>query len=620
MRFDFLERPYDFIRAIFLVVESAGGIFATIKRLYQIYRSEGYVKLLYKVKSYLLHSSYPKWIKHYDLVTDNVRDCLLSKSDKFNVKPKISVLIPTYNPKIEWLEEVIDSVRNQIYENWELCIADDASTDERVIETLRKYQQLDKRIKVVYRKVNGHISATSNSALEVVEGEWVALLDHDDLLNEAALVWVVDAINNNPDIKLIYSDEDRINSKGVRYSPYFKCDWNRDLFYSQNMFSHLGVFRTDILSKVKGFRLGMEGSQDYDLVLRCLEYTADNEIYHIPKVLYHWRVHSESTALSLDAKPYAVIAGEKALNDYFQRSNIKSSAEFVGNGYRVRYLIDGEQPKVTIIITVKSDIKYVPRLINDILLNSEYKNVELMVFSRESYEEDLKSICEKFIKNEKVSFHSYKNYGYLEKNNLVNISKGEYICFINSTIGVKDPDWLNELLGIAAQEKVGFVGPKILYTNDDVKSLGLILGVNNFVGFASNKLSGNSVGYHGRGSLISGFSVISDECMMIRKSIFLFAGGFNEQEYQTLGNEMDFCLRLKQQSFRNICTPYSQVYSHSDEEKIEFSENDSLAFHDIELLKERYKTYFLSDPAYSPNLTNDRCCFTLAWPPRVPAC
>ena len=274
-------------------------------------------------------NDYEEWIRRYDTLTDESRSRMRERIEGFEHKPLISIVMPTYNSELKWLVEAIESVRMQIYTNWELCIADDASTNKNVRPILERFAEKDVRIKVFFREKNGHISASSNSALNLVTGEYIALLDHDDLLPEHALFWVADAINNNPDAQLIYSDEDKIDKTGRRYEPYFKSDWNPDLFLSQNMISHLGVYRADLIKRVGGFREGYEGSQDYDLALRCIEQIDSHTIVHIPRILYHWRSHPGSTAQAGSEKNYALYAGERALNDHFTRIGVSANAELL---------------------------------------------------------------------------------------------------------------------------------------------------------------------------------------------------------------------------------------------------------------------------------------------------
>ncbi|MDR8731964.1 Chondroitin synthase [Burkholderia pseudomultivorans] len=355
-------------------VAGDGGLRLVVRKAYGIFRREG----LAGVKSRIAWlragapgvvdpNLYAEWVRRYDQIDDATRIAILGRISGFASAPLISVVMPVYNPDPKWLAEAIESIRGQLYPYWELCIADDVSTDPAIRPLLERYASQDQRIKVAFREKNGHISAASNTALELVTGTWVALFDHDDLLPEHALYCVADAIVRDPSIRMIYSDEDKIDGAGKRREPYFKCDWNPDLFLSQNMFSHLGVYQKALLDEVGGFREGYEGSQDYDLALRCVERAGAGAIHHIPRVLYHWRVHAESTASGTDAKPYAVVAGERALNDHFDRMGIHAMAEYAGNGYRARYEMPNPAPLVSLIIPTRNGLDLLRQCIRSIV-------------------------------------------------------------------------------------------------------------------------------------------------------------------------------------------------------------------------------------------------------------
>ena len=299
--------------------------------------------------------SYARWVEQFDTINDIDRLGMYEEIGNWKLKPLLSIIMPVYNPPIEMLREAIESVKAQVYFNWELCIADDASTDEKVRLFLDQSVQADHRIKVIYREENGHISKASNSALDIADGEFIVLMDNDDALPEHALFWVAKTINKYPDAAIIYSDEDKIDEQGVRSAPYFKTDWNPYLFRSHNMISHLGVYRKALVERVGKFRLGMEGSQDYDLALRCSEQVDSAQIIHIPRVLYHWRMHAGSTAMSGDEKPYAQNAGQKALDEHLKRSGIAGHAELLDFGmYRVHYDLPERKPLVSLIIPTRN--------------------------------------------------------------------------------------------------------------------------------------------------------------------------------------------------------------------------------------------------------------------------
>ncbi len=300
-------------------------------------------------------SSYEDWVNAYDTITDLDRNRIRERIEELKHRPLISIIMPVYNTNEKWLRLAIDSVLAQLYLEWELCIADDASTAPHVRRILEEYQSKDPRIKVVFRKNNGHISAASNSALELATGEWIALLDHDDELPEYALYMVSEEINTYPQVRIIYSDEDRIDEQGVRYSPYFKSNWNPDLFLSQNVISHLGVYHASLVREASGFRKGFEGSQDYDLALRIVERIMANQIRHIPHVLYHWRAVEGSVADRVDAKSYAYEAARTALQQHLDRQKISAyvTTAHSYSMHRVIYKLPEHLPKVSIIIPTK---------------------------------------------------------------------------------------------------------------------------------------------------------------------------------------------------------------------------------------------------------------------------
>ena len=566
-------------------------------------------------------NDYGLWVDAYSAFTQKSADEMSKRMASFKVCPLISILIPTYNPPEQWLIDAIESVREQIYSNWELCIADDASTNSSIRSILKEYAEKDNRIKVTFREINGHISAASNSALELASGEWVALLDQDDLLSIDALYWVVNAINQNPECKLIYSDEDKVNEFGKRFDPYFKSDWNRDLFYSQNMISHLGVYKADLLRDVGGFRIGLEGSQDYDLALRFIENIDDCRIHHIARVLYHWRVHAGSTASSADAKPYAMIAGERALNEHFLRQGIGARAELIGFGYRVHYEIPQKPPLVSIIIPTRNGLDLLRNCIVSLIENTVYKNYEIIIIDNGSddnkiieYFDYLKSQYNIKIIRDDGPF----NYSALN-NSAVKLAKGELIALINNDLRVISPDWLSEMVGIALQPKVGAVGARLWYPDNTLQHGGVILGLgaSGVAGHAHHRMQKGHNGYFGRANLINSFSAVSAACLLVRKTVFESVGGLNEVDLKVAFNDVDFCLRLKEAGYRNVWTPYADLYHYESATRgVEDSPERLSRFNsEVEYMKNRWGSLLDNDPYYNKNLSTSRGDFSLKWPP-----
>ena len=567
-------------------------------------------------------NDYKEWIRRYDTITDEIRVMMQKQVYRFKKMPLITVLMPVYNSNPEWLVEAIESVRKQIYPKWELCIADDGSTIKTMQDILERYAKEDSRIKVVFRERNGHISASSNSALEQAAGEYIALLDHDDLLAEHALYWVTDAINAQPIAKLIYSDEDKIDQNGRRYDPYFKSDWNPDLFLSHNMISHLGVYRADLVRKIGGFREGYEGSQDYDLALRCVEQVDRNEIVHIPRVLYHWRSHPGSTAQAGSEKDYALLAGARALNDHFGRIGISASAELLEFGmYRAHYNIPTPVPLVSLIIPTRNSLNLLKQCVDSILDKTTYENYEIIIVDNNS--EDVKTLeyLAGLIKDKRIRvLRDERTFNFSALNNsAVQQANGEFIGLINNDIEVITHQWLDEMVSLASQTGVGAVGACLWYPNNTLQHGGCATGILGVAGHLHRHLPKGHFGYFGRAKLIQTLSVVTAACMVIRKSIYQGVGGLDEINLKVAFNDVDFCLRVREAGYRNIWTPYAELYHHESASRgLEDTAEKQLRFRDeVCFMQKRWGETLFYDPAYNPNLTLEREDFSLAWPPRV---
>ncbi|WP_230624900.1 MULTISPECIES: glycosyltransferase family 2 protein [Burkholderia] len=601
----------------------SGGLRVAARKAYGVFRREGLTGVRNRI-TWLRAGApggvdpmlYAEWIDRYDRIDDAARAAVRERIAGFQNRPLISVVMPVYNPNPVWLVEAIESIRNQLYSHWELCIADDVSTDPAIRPLLERYASEDPRIKVAFREKNGHISAASNTALALVTGTWVALFDHDDLLPEHALYCVADAADRNPSIRLIYSDEDKIDESGVRREPYFKCDWNPDLFLSQNMFSHLGVFQKALLDEVGGFREGYEGSQDYDLALRCIERTGTAAIHHIPRVLYHWRVHAESTASGTDAKPYAVVAGERALGDHFARMGIRGSIEYAGNGYRARYALPDPVPLVSLIIPARNECVLIQRCIESIVGKTRYANYEILILDNGSddratldYLASLQADGRiRVLRNERpLSFSASCNAG-------VEAANGEIVGLLDSGAEVISPQWLAEMVGVALQPGVGAVGAKLLYPNGAVQHAGIVLGLGGVAGHVHRNVPRTSFGYGGRASLIGAFSAVTAACMIVRKSVYRHVAGFNEKDLGVAFGDIDFCLRLRDAGYRNVWTPYAELYRHEPQTQSDEQQPVEPA---VRYMRSRWAALLHADPFYSPNLTLDDEDINLAWPPRV---
>ncbi|WP_110631114.1 glycosyltransferase family 2 protein [Salinicola salarius] len=525
-------------------------------------------------------------------------------------KPTISVLVPVYNPRLEWLRECLDSVLEQTYACWQLCIADDASTDTAVRDLLAEYAVRDDRIQIAYRSENGHICAASNSALDLVRGEFVALLDHDDMLTPNALFHIVEALQRHPEAGLLYSDEDKINEAGERYDPHFKPQWNPDLLLAQNYLSHLGVYRTNLVREVGGFREGFEGSQDHDLALRCTARLAPSQIVHIPHVLYHWRAGEGSTAKGSEGKDYTSESGLKAVRSYLASHHPSARAEHgqYPNTYRVHWPLPEPAPLVSLLVPTRDRVEILRPCVDAILERTDYPNFELLILDNQS------TCAETLAYMHKVSerdsrvrvLHWNQPFNYSAINNFgARKARGDIIGLVNNDIEPINSGWLTEMVGQATRPEIGCVGAKLYYPNETVQHAGVILGIGGVAGHAHKYFSRNSPGYFTRLHLAHNLSAVTAACLLVRRSVFEQVDGLNETHLPVAFNDVDFCLKVRKAGYRNLWTPYAELYHH---ESVSRGQDDNAkkrarAAGEVAYMRKAWGPALDSDPAYNPNLT-----------------
>ncbi|WP_444912188.1 glycosyltransferase family 2 protein [Microbulbifer sp. PAAF003] len=534
-------------------------------------------------------------------------------------RPLISIILPTYNTDIELLSSCINSVLAQSYSHWELCIADDASCQAQVKSCLEKYQKLDQRIKVIFRTANGHISAASNSALSLAGGEYIALLDHDDTLAPFALQRVAQSIVENPQLQLVYSDEDKIDEQGVRFDPHFKPGWNPDLLLSQNYICHLTVLRRELVERVGGFRAGFEGSQDHDLLLRCMPYLNKENVAHIPEVLYHWRAISGSTAQESCAKDYAASAGLRAVSDYLGSEGLKARAlpGVAPNSYRVRWDISEPPPLVSLLIPTRDSLDILKPCVEAILTRTCYPNFELLILDNQSRcEATLHFLDEVRATDSRVSVHRWDHpFNYSAINNFgVSLAKGEIIGLINNDIEPINDEWLTEMVGQVQRPEIGCVGAKLYYPNDTIQHGGVILGIGGVAGHSHKYFSRHEYGYFSRLHLVQNLSAVTAACLLIRKSVFLEVAGLDAENLAVAFNDVDLCLKVREAGYRNLWTPYAELYHH---ESVSRGADNTLAKRrraqrEAEYMRARWGGLLDTDPAYNPHLTLIHEDFSLA--------
>ncbi len=568
--------------------------------------------------------SYAAWVKQFDTVGPRERIGLRRDLRVLPRHPRISIVMPVYNPDLVHLSSAIDSVRAQIYENWELCIADDASTDPSVTTSLKQYATADSRIKVTFRERNGHIAACSNSALELATGEWVALLDQDDLLAEHALAVVAATIGEYPEAGLIYSDEDKIDQSGARCCPFFKPDWNPELLLGQNYINHLATYRYALLREVRGFREGYEGAQDYDLALRCAEKLQLAQIKHIPRVLYHWRMVEGSAAALPKAKPYAPEAARRAIADHLKRTNVPADVVACPENEawsRVIYGLSSPCPLVSIIVPTRDKVTLLRRCLASIRQKTDYGAIEIVIVDNGSTDPETHAFFRDLVQD--ASIQIVNDPDEFNFSRLINrgaaVARGEILALVNNDIEAEEPDWLREMVSHAVRPEIGAVGARLWYPDGKLQHAGVVLGLHGVASHAFQRFPPQPIAPMNRTFVLSqNYSAVTAACMLVRKTIFDDLGGFDENLANNF-NDVDFCLRLRERGWEIIWTPFANLIHRESASRGRDSASGESAqlSREATYMQEKWSKQLWRDPFYSPNLSHS-VAFTLAWPPRIP--
>jgi glycosyltransferase involved in cell wall biosynthesis len=561
--------------------------------------------------------SYDNWLKEFDRLTIDDRKAIAARISQLLYRPRISVIMPVYNAPDKWLRRAIDSVREQIYPDWELCIADDASTKPHVRRILEQAAASDQRIKVIYRPKNGHISAASNTALKIATGDFVVLLDHDDELAPHALYMVAEELSVHADADLIYSDEDKIDERGHRYDPFFKPDWNPDLLDSINYVAHLTCLRTSLAREVGAFRAGVEGSQDFDLILRAS--TRAKRIRHIPHVLYHWRSIDGSTATRTVNKDYAQSAGLKALRGRYPGYEVLPGP--LPTTYRVRRPLPPAPPLVSLLIPTRDGYALLEQAVRSILEKTTYRHYELVIVDNQSSDLRTLEYLEGLRRSGKARILRYDfPFNYSRINNFaVREARGEAVALLNDDIEVIEPDWLTEMVSHALRPEIGAVGCKLLYPNRTIQHAGVLMGLFGVAGHVFRGLPEDAPGYFGRAQLTQNLSACTAACLVVRKSVYDEVGGLDEKNLPVAFNDIDFCLRLIESGYRNLYTPFAMLFHHESATRghDETPEKRDRFRRETEFMRRRWGRKLDRDGAYNPNLSLRSLYTELAWPSRA---
>ena len=569
-------------------------------------------------------ADYKSWVRMYDTLTPEDATAIKADIARLPARPRFSVVMPVYNTPETYLREALDSVLAQFYPDWELCIADDASTAPHVQKVLAEYKARDSRIKVVRRETNGHISAASNSALDLATGDFVALMDHDDRLPPHALYIVAAELAQHPDTDILYSDEDKIDADGERYDPHFKSDFNLDLLHGQNMVNHLGVFRRSLIEQAGRFRLGFEGSQDYDLTLRAVEATEPARIRHIPAILYHWRVFPDSAAFSTVDLPRATAAAHKALTEHFQRRGVAATVETspsTARFTRIRYALPAKLPRVSLIVPTRDKVDLLKGCVDGLLHRTDYPDLEILIVDNNSEEAATFAYFDTLKDEPRVRVLTYKApFNYSSINNFAAAeATGELLGLINNDIEVMEPGWLAEMVSHALRPEVGAVGAKLYYADGTIQHAGVVTGICGVAGHVHKGLTRDAYGYFSRAQLTQDLSCVTAACLILRKEIFDEVGGLNSEKLAVAFNDVDFCLRIREKGHLVVWTPFAELYHLESASRGPDTAPDKVKrfMGEVAYMQERWGDSLLADPYYNPNLTLDAENFGLAFPPRT---
>ncbi|WP_212647223.1 glycosyltransferase family 2 protein [Candidatus Enterococcus clewellii] len=592
-----------------------------IKKARMVIKTEGYrrfIKAVFrKLKRRALPDqpkqvSYQEWIVHH---LPDEHELKQQRVHSFDYRPLISIVIPLYKTPEHYLTQLIASVKAQTYENWELCLSDGSGENSPIRSLLEKFESEDERIKAVHNERQLHISDNTNEAIKIASGDYIAFADHDDLLTANALFENVSLINKHPDAEVIYSDEDKVDEAGQYVQPHFKPDFSIDMLCSVNYICHFTVVKREIIDRVGMLRSAFDGAQDHDFMLRCVE--ATSYIYHIPKILYHWRISEDSTSENPESKRYAIDAGKKAVQEHYDRVGIKATVEdgeYFGL-YRTR-LQRSSDPLVSIIIPNKDHVDDLKLCIDSIEEKSTYKNYEYIIIENNSTEDETFDYYEQLkAANPRVKIVTYEgtfNYSAIN-NHGASFASGDYYLFMNNDVEIINPETIEELLNYAMREDVGIVGSRLYYPDGTIQHAGVVVGLGGVAAHSfANHVPGDT-GYFHRIIITQNCSAVTAACMMVKRSVFEEVQGFSEK-LAVAFNDIDFCLKVRALGKLIVYNPYAELYHYESKsrgiedtpEKIQRFQNE------IAVFQSRWPDIIEhGDPYYNVNLSLDTQNFAL---------
>ncbi|WP_430424366.1 glycosyltransferase family 2 protein [Phenylobacterium sp.] len=571
----------------------------------------------------LSYGDYLDWVATYDTLSPTDRQAIRAHIERMTHRPLISVVMPVYARSPDLIVKAIASVRAQLYPHWELCIADDASPDPAVWKALQKQAASDPRIKVFRRAENGNICAATNSALTLATGEFVALMDHDDILPERALYEVAALLQDHPDADLIYSDEDKIDTNGRRYEPYFKTAWNPELILSQNFVSHLGVYRRSIVEAIGGLRVGFEGSQDYDLALRVSEQSSPSRIHHIPWVLYHWRQEGGPETFSQAFMDRCADAARRAVDEHLVRTgqtrvtvaNLEDSPGWVG----VRRAPPEPRPLVSIIVPTRDRAELLAQCADGVLNQTAYDPLELLIVDNGSVEPETAALFDRLRKDPRVRILPAPGpFNFSALNNMAAAQAlGEILLLLNNDISMLHDDWLDAMVAQAVRPNVGAVGARLLFPDGAVQHAGVVIGMGGVAGHLCYGAPGDNGGYYRHLLTPRNVTAVTAACLAIRKSVYDEVGGLDAERLTVAFNDVDLCLKVRAAGYDIVWTPYAELVHHESASRGEDREPEAQARFNAEIaaMKSRWGRALDQDPFHNPLFDLRHSDYKLASPP-----
>ena len=570
-------------------------------------------------------TGYKSWVSAYDELSDADRASIQRHVSQLEARPVISVVMATYDTAPDVLREALDSVVDQLYPSWQLSICDDASPGTATWAVLEEYAARDARIVVRRRAGNSGIARATNDALDGATGEFVAFMDHDDVITEHALYLVALELLRHPEADLVYSDEDKLDGDGHRYEPHFKPQWNPDLLLAQNYMSHLTVVRRSLLSELGGLRTDLDGAQDHDLALRITHATTPERIRHVPYVLYHWRQHASSGSFSATRLAEAAAASRRAVSDHLVRTGASGAvvepSPRVASWNRVVWPLPDPAPAVTVIIPTRDRMSLLRECLTGLLERTDYPALHVLVVDNDSSEPETLAYLDRVVADPRVEvLRAPGPFNYSAINNrAVQAAETPLVLLLNNDIVVRDRDWLREMVSQATRPGVGIVGARLVYADERVQHAGVILGIGGVAGHSHKYANPLDIGYFGRLVLAQDVSAVTGACMLMHRDLFLQAGGLDEVDLSVAFNDVDLCLKVRVAGHRVVWTPYAELYHlESASRGVEASHAQIARFNrESAVMRDRWGSWLRDDPAYNPNLSDVREDFSLAAPPRV---